>query len=67
MANTLLVVSCCHSDQNLGQKKRLLPFLSNISKEIKATSGYFALMNIFFNRFRKEMLCNNTQLELFKK
>lgn len=38
-----------------------------MSKEIKATAGQFALMNIiFFNHFRKEMLCNNTQLELLR-
>lgn len=73
MANILLVVPCCPSDGNLGQKnkqtkKNPIPFLSNTSKEIKATGGHFASMNItFFNRIRKETLCNNTQLELSRK
>lgn len=50
------------------QKKNPIPFLSNTSKEIKATGGHFASMNItFFNRIRKETLCNNTQLELSRK
>ena len=36
MANNLLVVPCCPSDGNLGQKNPI-PFLSNTPKEIKAT------------------------------
>lgn len=44
-----MVVPCCPSDQNLCQKKKkMLTFLSNISKEIEAISGHFPLMNIIF-------------------
>lgn len=67
MANILLVVPCCPSDQNLGQKKN-----ANISVQyIQRNQGHqwtFCLNeHNFFNHFTKEMLCNNTQLELFKK
>lgn len=67
MANILLVVPCCPSDGNPGQKKPNTISVQHTQRN-QSHCGHFASMNVTsLNYLKKEMLYNNTQLELLRK